>query len=515
MFQAASENERTEVTQNSAIGGFYAELHELLDQCEVRDLQKIEAVKTGLQNSLGSQKEKLKVLHTCMASCNEFVSKVVMPAREITQLHGYIAYTQERVKDLTNQVEQSSLEPVCGVDHMILSTSNPNDYASHFTSLCTVSTLPHVPNCSVKGPSGMSKYAPVNVIITLKDEDGRPVPNQTEHLTVHFEDENTARNVKIDERKRQNNYVLSYWVQRKEAHTLSVSWKKNILAKIEIPANIRNYEAIDQGVQVIDKYGPNKERLKHPYLLTVGPDNELISRDYHAKQLVVFDDQLRYVRSIGQGLVDYPTAVAVSKNGYLYVTDYNTNVVKKITLTGELISEFGTGKHKLNWPLGLLLLQSELLFICDSNNNRIVVLKDDQFAYSFGQYGKNPGCFYHPTGLASNPTEDLLFITDSANNRVQVFSPCGQFLRVFGNSTDIQYELWHPTGICYTPDGHILVSSSETHNVLVFDEDGQFVSTIKGTYQGKQRLLQPIGIVMMNNGKIVVAGDSSNNLVVF
>ena len=299
----------------------YRQLHEMLDQCEVKDLQKIKVAKIMLQDLLSSQKGNLKLLQACLVSCDEFVSKLT--AREgASQLLPYSNDIQKRVNDLTNQVQQSSLEPVCGVDHMILSTSNPNDYASHFTSLCMVSTLPHVPNCSMKGPSGMSKYAPVNVIITLKDEDGHPVPNQTDYLTVHFEDENIARNIKIEERRHQNNYVLSYWVHRKEAHTLSVSWKKNVLAKIEIPANIRNYEAIDQEVQIIDKYGPNKKPLKHPYLLTVGPDNELIFRDYHAKQSVVFDDQLRYVRSIGQGLVDYPTAVVASTNGYLYVTEY-------------------------------------------------------------------------------------------------------------------------------------------------------------------------------------------------
>ena len=505
---------KNETDAEKQVQDMYRQLRQMLDQSEVKDLQKIKVAKIMLQDLLSSQKGNLKLLQACLVSCDEFVSKVTTRERA-SQLLTYSNDIQERVNYLTNQVQQSPLEPVCGVDHMILSTCNPNDYVSHFTSLCTISTLPHVPNCSVKGPPGMSKYGPVNVIVTLKDEDGRPVPNQTEHLSVRFEDENIARSVKIEERRCQNDYVLCYWLHRKETHTLSVSWKKNVLAEIEIPANVRNYEAIHEGVQIIDKYGPDEERLKHPYLLTVGPNNELIFRDYHVKQLVIFDDQLRHVRSIGQGSVDHPTAVAVSKNGCLYVSDYYTSVVKKISSTGEVIFEFGTGKDKLNWPLGLLLLQSKLLFICDCNNNRIVVLKDDQFSYSFGQYGKNPGYFYHPIDLASNPTEDQLFITDSANNRIQVFSPCGQFLRVFGNSTKVQYELVLPTGICYTPDGHILVSSSGVHSVLVFDEDGQFVSAIEGYYQGKHRLLQPIGVVMMNNGKIVVAGDSSNNLVVF
>ena len=491
----------------------YRQLHQMLDQAEEKDIQKIKVAKILLQDLLSSQNGNLKLLQACLVSCDEFVSKVTT-RENASQLLTYNNDIQKRVKDLTNQVQRCSLEPVCGVDHLILSTSNPNDYVSHFSSLCTVTTLPHVPHCNVKGPLGISKYGPVNVTITLKDEDGRPVPNQAKHLTVHFETENIVKGVKMEEKRSKSIYILSYWLQSKKTHTLSVSWKGRDLGKIKIPANARHYEAIKEGVQIIDKYGPSDKPLKHPYLLTVGPDNELIFRDYHAKQLVVFDDQLRYVRSFGKGLIDHPTAIAVSKNGYLYVSDYYTSVVKKITSTGELILEFGA-EIGLNRPVGLLLLMSDVLYICDYNNDRIVVLKGDKFLYSFGKYGKKFGYFGHPVDIVSNPTEDQLFITDSVNNRVQVFSPSGQFLRAFGSSSSVHYELLLPTGICYTLDGHLLVSSSGTHSVLVFDEDGRFVATIEGSYQGEQHLIQPIGIVMMSDGKIVVAGDSSNNLVVF
>ena len=233
----------------------YHQLREMLDQCEVKDLQEIKVVKTALQSSLGSQKENLKILHACITSCNEFVSKVVMPVEEVSQLQGYNVYTQERVNDLTNQVEQCSLEPVCGVDHMILSTSDPNDCISHFTSLCTVSTLPHVPNCSVKGPPGMSKYGPVNVIVTLKDEDGRPVPNQTEHLTIRFEaEENITTNIK-KKKVCKGVYVLSYKAKKRETHKLSVSWKDKHLGEIKVRANVRQYSEIKKPLQdPITKY---------------------------------------------------------------------------------------------------------------------------------------------------------------------------------------------------------------------------------------------------------------------
>ena len=137
-----------------------------------------------------------------------------------------------------------------------------------------------------------------------------------------------------------------------------------------------------------------------------------------------------------------------------------------------------------------------------------------KFSYTFGQYGEEPGYFSNPHDLTLNSNEDQLFITDANNDRIQVFTPNGQFLRIFGNFTDIPFKLQSPVGIYYTPDNHLLISSHGTHYVLVFEEDGRFVSAIKGTYQGKERFSGPRGVIMMNNGQIVIA-SGGHKLVVF
>ena len=86
---------------------------------------------------------------------------------------------------------------------------------------------------------------------------------------------------------------------------------------------------------------------------------------------------------------------------------------------------------------------------------------------------------------------------------------------MFGNFTDIPFNLRDPVGIHYTPDGHLLISSNGTNCVLVFEEDGKFTSAIEGTYQSKKRFSYPCGVVMMINGDIVIADFHSNRLVVF
>ena len=411
----------------------YRQLHEMLDQCEVKDMQKVKAAKMRLLDLLSSQKGNLKLLQACLISCDEFVSKVT--AREgASQLLTYSNDIQNRVKDLTNQVEQSSLEPVCGVDHMILSTSNPNDYASHFTSLCTVSTLPHG------------------------------------------------------------------------------------------DATIRDYTHIQQESLIINKYGPNNKRLKLSYFLAIGPSDELICREYSAwpdnvARLVVFNDQLQYSHIIGDTTCRCPTGIAVNKEGHIYVVDFILCKIFKFKMNGQLVGEIGrkgSGNCQFKEPRGLASSsRSNLLFVCDSENNRIQVLQDDKFAYSFGKQGTNYGCFKCPVAIALTHNEDQLFVSDCYNHRIQVFSIGGEFLRIFGNFTNTTYKLNRPYGIFCVSDGYVLVTSRDANCILIFDKEGQVVSAIEGTYQGRQRFNDPIGVVMRKNGQIVIAAHGSQNIAVF
>ena len=404
----------------------YQQLHRMLEQCEVKDLEKVKAAKTVLQSSLSIQKENLRHLHKQISSCSEFVSKVVMPVEEISELQEYNDYTREAVNDLTNQVQQSSLEPVRGLDDLILSTSNPNDHVGQFASLCKVSTFDF----------------------------------------AHIQQEST----------------------------------------------------------IISRYGPNNRHLNASYFLAVGPSDELVCRDFKLgsntdPRLVVFNKHLQYSHIIGNGTCRCPTGIAVNNEGCVYVADFLLCKIFKFKITGELVGEIGqegTGKCQFKNPRGLLSsAHSGLLFVCDSENDRIQILQDDKFTYSFGKRGTNFGCFNCPVATALTNDEDQLFVSDCHNHRIQVFTIDGQFLKTFGNFVNISYTLKRPYGICCSPDGHVLIVSRDTNCVLIFDKDGRFVSAIEGTYQGRERFSDPIGVVMRNNGQIVVAAHGSHNLTVF
>ena len=389
-------------------------------------------------------------------------------------------------------------------------------------SVCDVSCLPHLPDCTVSGPVVISD--PVKVTVTLKDIFGSPVVNQSKDLEICCNKERELlQNTHIEEESR-GQYHIWYNPKRKEDHSLSVYWRGLEVnhEEIKVSTNIRDYNKLEQEVKIIDKYGPTNKKLTFPYLLAKGHNNELIVRDNSTNQLVVFDKHFQYSHVIGgaggNGKLQNVTGIAVDKKGYLYVADCNLHCIQKFKLSGEFISQFGsegTANSQFQSPYGLALSQSELLFMCDSDNNRIQVFQNEQFSYCFGQHGTEPGTFNEPVDLTLNNSEDQLFITDAANNRIQVFTTKGQFLKVFGNFTDVPYKLHDPDGIHYTPDGHLLICSNATHCVLVFEEDGKFISAIEGTYQGKKRFSNPCRVVMMDNGQIVIADNGGYRLVVF
>ena len=502
------------------IRGAYGEVYKLLKQQEEEALQKVNTIKTSLKKTLAMQKENVKFMESQLVSCVEFSNEAISTNRT-RQLLTYKNSIIDRVEDLTKQVEHASIDPECRADDMIVRCAKPAEFISDL--LCDVSSIPHLPDCSVRGPLLVSD--PVKVTVTLKDVHEFPVVQQSKDIEIRCNKEvEFLQNVRIEEESN-GQYHIWYNPKRKDDHLLSVYWRGLVVndEEVKVPVNIRDYANIKEEVKVIEEYGPNSEQLQWPYLMAKGPNNEVIVRNYFTAQLVIFDEQLQYSNVIGgrgnrNGKFQCITGIAVDTKGYLYVADRNLHCIQKFTLHGQFVSQFGskgTAEGQFNSPYGLALSQSELLFVCDYGNHRIQVYKNEVFSYTFGQYGEEPGCFNHPNELTLNSYEDQLFITDRNNYRVQVFTPSGQFLRIFGNFTDIPFKLQRPVGIYYTPDNHLLISFDGNHSVLVFEEDGRFVSAIEGTYQGKKRFSDPCGVIVMGNGQIVIASLGTGKLVVF
>ena len=261
-------------------------------------------------------------------------------------------------------------------------------------------------------------------------------------------------------------------------------------------------------------------------MLAKGPCGELIvgNNSDDAKHLVVFDNDLKFSQSIGnedieEGKILNIRGIAVDKMGGLYVSDGKQHCIQKYTLCdGMFISQFGKKgiqNGEFDQPTGLVVSKSNLLYVCDTQNHRVQVFHNTGFLYKFGQYSDCKRRLIEPIDLTFNIGEQELFVTDCCSHRIQVYTPEGTFLRQIKFVTNHPFYLQFPSGIFFTPDNHLLVSSAKY--VFIFKEDGTFVSVIEGKYGEKTRFSDCIGVTMMDNGNIVVADGrcGSNRLLVF
>ena len=502
------------------IQGVYSKVYALLKQQEEKTLEKVNTIKMSLKKTLAMQKENARLIESQLVSCREF-SNDAISTNTTQHLLTYKDSIFKRVEDLTKQVKHASIDPECRADDMIMRCGKPAEFIND--SLCDVSGVPHLPHCSVTSP--LEKGIPVKVTVTLKDIYGFSVVSQSKVLEIRCnKGKKFLKNVRIEEPS-SGIYHIQYNPKKEVNHVLSVYWRELVVNHVEVKmvANIRDYAKIKEVVREVDRYGPHNLQVVCPYLMAKGLNNKVIVRNNHTDELIIFDEQLRYMYAIGgtgngNGRFRNPTGMVVDDKGYLYIGDHTLHCIQKLTLRGQFVSQFGsegTAEGQFKIPIGLLFSQSKLLFVCDSENHRIQVFKNEKFSYAFGQFGNKPGYFNAPNDLTLNSNEDQLFITDRCNDRVQAFTPSGQFLKIFGNFTDVPFKLQSPVGIYYTPDNHLLISSCGNHCVLVFEEDGRFVSAIEGTYQGKRKFSCPCGVMMMSNGQIVIASVNTHRLIVF
>ena len=328
------------------IQGAFGEVYKLLKQQEEEALGKVNTIKMSLKKMLAMQKENRKFMESQLMSCVEFFDDAISPNRR-RQLLTYKNSIIDRVEDLTKQMEHASIDPECKADDMLVKYGNPAEFVSN--CLCHISGVPHLPQCNVRGPLVISD--PVKVTVTLKDIYGFSVVQQSKDLEIRCNKKGEfLQNVRIEEEETKGVYhIIWYNPERKEDHLLSVYWRGLVVndEELKVPVNIRDYANVKQEVKVIDKYGPNNEQLKHPYLMAKGSNNKLIVRNQFTSQLVIFDEQLQYSHVIdgrdnGNGKFQDITGIAVDNKGYLYVADSNLHCIQKLTMNGQFVFQFGS-----------------------------------------------------------------------------------------------------------------------------------------------------------------------------
>ncbi|MFO8015052.1 MAG: 6-bladed beta-propeller [Phycisphaerae bacterium] len=194
--------------------------------------------------------------------------------------------------------------------------------------------------------------------------------------------------------------------------------------------------------------GTTKQVVK-PVGITVTPDGTKYVCDAGKRGVVVFDDQDRFVRRLGNPKECGPIDVAVYGDE-LFVADSPGAEIEVWDREGNLkrtLSGRGEGPHQLRRPAGIAVGPNGHLYVSDMELATVKTFdRSGTFIRAIGAPGDRPGFFARPKGVAVDPA-GRIYVADPQWDKIQVFSPEGRLLLYFGESTHLPHGLITPTGV--------------------------------------------------------------------
>lgn len=157
--------------------------------------------------------------------------------------------------------------------------------------------------------------------------------------------------------------------------------------------------------------------------------NRLYVADSHGHVIKVFDNDAKLLFTIGKrgdkdGEFNFPSYVALDKNGRLYVVDSFNFRVQIFDAEGKFLKKFGKlgdVSGSFSRPNGIAVDSEGHIYVVDASFNNFQIFNEDgKLLLWIGNTGRNTGQFYLPSGLYIDK-EDRIYVSDTFNRRIQVF----------------------------------------------------------------------------------------------
>ena len=272
---------------------------------------------------------------------------------------------------------------------------------------------------------------------------------------------------------------------------------------------LRDYTKIEEkNCQLVTHYG--RKKFNCPRGVAIGPNDEAVIVDSDNREGIIFDKDLKLIRTFGRGSGDSklnsPVGVTVGHN-VIAVGEYSDHVVKLFSLQGDYRSKFGchgSGDGQFINPEGLCFNSKGLLYVVDNSNYRVQVFRENVFLFKFGSKVHSPGQFQDPCYIAVD-SSDQVYVTDWCNDGgISVFSEDGHFIK--------RINCNYPNAICIAPDDHIIARVNDNNSITMFSPTHECIAKfgVFGKEKGQFSIITSIAI--NNSGTIFITEGYNNRL---
>jgi len=246
--------------------------------------------------------------------------------------------------------------------------------------------------------------------------------------------------------------------------------------------------------------------------------------DTYGHRIQKFDANGTFVSAFGtmgtgNGQFQYPTGIAITLGGDMYVVDYGNKRVQKFSTGGTFKLAFGTagtGDGQFQAPDCVAVEKYGSVYVTDFVNNNVQRFSSEgNFTQKWGGAGTGNGQFgtNSPKDIAVDSSSNV-YVADLGNNRIQKFNTYGTYQTQWGTSGTGSGQFTSPHGVCVDSDGHVLVSDKSCR-IQKFSPMGDFILTWGSSGTSDGQFTDPSGICADSNGNIYVADFGNSRVQVF
>jgi len=193
-----------------------------------------------------------------------------------------------------------------------------------------------------------------------------------------------------------------------------------------------------------------KGQLQLPVNCCVDDAGTIYVADANRKQIVVFDNEMKFIHAFGETENFKPTDVEYHQ-GKIYVANVREHSVcvyggENYELIGR-IPGIEAGEEGFIRQATNISISNNILYVSDFGDFNVKQFSlDGALLGIIGGYGSGPGRFTRPKGVAVDREENL-YVVDAAFENVQIFNGRRELLMYFGGAYEGAGAMWLPAAV--------------------------------------------------------------------
>jgi DNA-binding beta-propeller fold protein YncE len=212
--------------------------------------------------------------------------------------------------------------------------------------------------------------------------------------------------------------------------------------------------------------------LASPVAVAIGPRGLVFVADSERAEVLAYDAGGAPAGTAARAGLRRPAGLAYdAARDRLYVADSAAHRIAVFASDGRPLGTLGrrgTGPGEFNFPTHLALDREGRLLVTDSLNFRLQALDaEGAFQRSFGLHGDASGEFASPKGVALDSAGHV-YVVEALFDAVQIFDRSGRYLLAFGERGTAPGQFSLPGGVSIDGKDRIYVADSYNQRIQVF-----------------------------------------------